>query len=239
MRALKDLEQISALSRERISANLEQLQRSGQAIQLADQWIDAQSMKLWLHRLNSTVAEHHRNNPLLPGMSHAHLKTMLPKQLSNKAFEELLQRAQLERVGEWIKQQDFTPSPDPEQQKIVDAICSAYKQADMQVKGRTEMLGRIDFGAQNPEDILGYILFSAKLIKLSDEIYFHPDSYTKALNALIKHFSQHTSLTLAEYRDIIGSARKPVQALLEYFDALKYTLRKGDARQAWKLPKPD
>ncbi|MBW2187891.1 MAG: SelB C-terminal domain-containing protein [Deltaproteobacteria bacterium] len=27
-----------------------------------------------------------------------------------------------------------------------------------------------------------------------------------------------------------------MQALLEYFDTLKYTMRKGDAREAWKLP---
>jgi selenocysteine-specific elongation factor len=27
-----------------------------------------------------------------------------------------------------------------------------------------------------------------------------------------------------------------MQALLEHFDALKYTMRKGDERVAWKLP---
>ncbi|MCA1796408.1 MAG: selenocysteine-specific translation elongation factor [Geobacteraceae bacterium] len=236
---VKDLEQISALSRERITANLEQLQNSAQAIALGDQWVDASSMKLWLHRIKEAVAAHHTTNPLLPGMGHAPLKALLPKRLSNKAFEELLLRAELERVGEWIKETQFTPRPDAAQEQIIDAICSAYKRAGVQVKGRTEMLGRIDFGAENPEDLLGYIFFSAKLIKLTDDIFIHPDAYTQALNALIQHFSKHSSLTLAEYRDLIGSARKPVQALLEYFDAQKYTLRKGDAREAWKLPKPD
>ncbi|MDY0184469.1 MAG: SelB C-terminal domain-containing protein, partial [Desulfuromonadaceae bacterium] len=75
-----------------------------------------------------------------------------------------------------------------------------------------------------------------KLIKLSEDIFIHPESYTQALNTLIAHFKQHSSLTLAQYRDLLGSARKPVQALLEYFDAHKYTMRKGDAREAWKLP---
>lgn len=233
---IKELEQISALSRERISTNLEQLQHSGQVAQIADQWIDTGSMKLWLHRLNSAVEQHHTKNPLLPGMGHASLKALLPKALSNKAFEALLSQAGLERIGEWIKQQDFVPNPNPQQEMIIDAICSAYKQAGVQIKGRTEMLGQIEFGSHNPEDLLGYIFFSTKLIKLSEDIFIHPESYTQALNTLIMHFKQHPSLTLAQYRDLLGSARKPVQALLEYFDAHKYTMRKGDAREAWKLP---
>jgi selenocysteine-specific elongation factor len=59
-----------------------------------------------------------------------------------------------------------------------------------------------------------------------------------AVKKLIDHFASHQSLTLGEYRDLLGSARKPVQALLEHFDALKYTMRTGDAREAWKLPEP-
>lgn len=233
---IKELEQISALSRERISDNLVQLQHSGHVAQIADQWIDAGSMKLWLHRLRAAVEQHHKENPLLPGMGHAALKALLPKGLSNKAFEELLNQAELERIGEWIKQQNFCPSPNPQQEEIIAAICAAYRQAGVQIKGRTEMLGRIEFGSENLEDLLGYIFFRAQLIKLSDDIFIHPESYTQALNTLIEHFKQHPSLTLAQYRDLLGSARKPVQALLEYFDAHKYTLRKGDAREAWKLP---
>jgi selenocysteine-specific elongation factor len=44
-------------------------------------------------------------------------------------------------------------------------------------------------------------------------------------------------LTLGEFRDLIGSARKQTQAILELFDSLKYTMRKGDERVAWQLPK--
>ncbi|MBN2428388.1 MAG: SelB C-terminal domain-containing protein [Deltaproteobacteria bacterium] len=54
---------------------------------------------------------------------------------------------------------------------------------------------------------------------------------------LILRFTNET-LTLAEFRDKFGSARKQTQALLEHFDSLKYTMRRGDARVAWKLPSP-
>jgi selenocysteine-specific elongation factor len=236
---IKDLEQICALSRERISTNLEQLQNSGQALALGDQWVDTASMKLWLHRMQECVTRYHEENPLLPGMGHAPLKALLPRQLSNKAFEELTVRAGLERIGEWIKQPDFTPEPDGAQEKIISKLVDEYRRAGVQVKGKTEMLSRIEIGTQSIDDLLGYIFFTRQLIRLNDEIFIHPEAYSTALKALIRHFKQHQTLTLAEYRDLIGSARKPVQALLEYFDEHKYTLRKGDAREAWKLPEAD
>ncbi|MEJ2700793.1 MAG: SelB C-terminal domain-containing protein, partial [Desulfuromonadales bacterium] len=58
----------------------------------------------------------------------------------------------------------------------------------------------------------------------------------RGLALLKEHFDGHETLTLAEFRDRFGSARKQVQALLEHFDGLKYTMRKGDVRVAWKLP---
>ncbi|MBW2690957.1 MAG: SelB C-terminal domain-containing protein, partial [Deltaproteobacteria bacterium] len=54
--------------------------------------------------------------------------------------------------------------------------------------------------------------------------------------ALKNHFASKETLTLAEFRDLIGSARKQTQAILELFDSRKYTMRKGDERVAWKIP---
>jgi selenocysteine-specific elongation factor len=66
---------------------------------------------------------------------------------------------------------------------------------------------------------------------------FHRTAYATALTALRGHFAAKPTVTLAEFRDRIGSARKQTQALLEHFDALKYTMRRGDERVAWQLPK--
>jgi selenocysteine-specific elongation factor len=66
---------------------------------------------------------------------------------------------------------------------------------------------------------------------------FHRDAYALALAALRDHFAANSTLTLAEFRDRLGNARKQTQALLEHFDALKYTMRRGDERVPWQLPK--
>lgn len=233
---VKELEQISGMGREKISSLLQEMQDDNRVMQLADQWLPITLIRAFKQQMLASVEQFHHANPLLPGIPHATLKARLPKQLSGKAFDQLLGDTALQRAGEWVQIEGFKPQPSPAQQKMLDTIESVYRQAGVQAKGRREMLDPLAIADDVLEDCLGFLFFNTILVKLNDETFFHRDSYNKALRQLVHHFATQQSVTLAEYRDLIGSARKPVQALLEYFDQLKYTMRQGDARQAWKLP---
>nr|WP_320048488.1 selenocysteine-specific translation elongation factor [uncultured Desulfuromonas sp.] len=235
---VKELEQVSGMGKERITSHLEQLAQEGKVHQIADQWVPTSLLRAFEAQLVDQVSRGHQDNPLLPGTPHATLKARLPKQLSPKAFDALLGRTPLQRVGEWVQTEGFHPTPTDKQNQDLDRIESAYKSAGVQAKGRRDMLDDFDFSDEQLEEYLGYLFFNGRLIKLNDDTFFHHSSYRLAVEKLVAHFAQNASLTLGEYRDILGSARKPVQALLEHFDALKYTMRKGDAREAWNLPDP-
>lgn len=233
---IKDLEQISGMGREKITNHLKDLEQQNQVCLLADQWLPCPVMRSFSERLAEHVSHFHQQNPLLPGMPHATLKAKLSKRLSGKAFDQLLATTALQRVGEWVQVANYIPQPTAEQQQILDKIEANYLKAGVVAKGRREMLEPLGLDDETIEDCLGYLFFNTILIKLNEETFFHRSCYQHALQQLIDHFAQQQSLTLAQYRDLIGSARKPVQALLEHFDMLKYTMRKGDAREAWKLP---
>ncbi|RLB62215.1 MAG: selenocysteine-specific translation elongation factor, partial [Deltaproteobacteria bacterium] len=84
--------------------------------------------------------------------------------------------------------------------------------------------------------LLAFLFANGILVRLNDDSLIHREAYQKALIALKNHFASKETLTLAEFRDLIGSARKQTQAILELFDSRKYTMRKGDERVAWKIP---
>ncbi|MCD6525763.1 MAG: selenocysteine-specific translation elongation factor [Desulfuromonas sp.] len=233
---VKDLEQLSGMGRERITTHLNTLQEDGKVQQLGDQWLPTALVRAFSERLVETVEQFHHHNPLLPGIPHATLKSRLPKRLNGKTFEQLLAITALQRAGEWVQIEGFQPQPSVQQQQYLQKIEQAYKQIGVQAKGRREMLDSLAIDEEILEDCLGYLFFNGILIKLNDDTFFHHDSYQQALRQLVDHFAGQPTLTLGQYRDLIGSARKPVQALLEHFDDLKYTMRKGDAREAWKLP---
>lgn len=233
---IKDLEQLSGMGKEKITTHLKTLEQMKQVCLLADQWLPCALARSFSERMVECVDQFHQQNPLLPGMPHATLKAKLSKRLSGKAFEHLLANTALQRVGEWVQVEGYIPKPSAEQQLILDKIEANYRQAGVLAKGRREMLEPLGIDDDTAEDCLGYLFFNKILIKLNEETFFHHTSYQHALQQLIDHFAKQQSLTLAQYRDLIGSARKPTQAVLEYFDTLKYTMRKGDAREAWKLP---
>jgi len=233
---VKDLEQLSGMGREKITINLKALEKQKQVCLLADQWLPTVLVRSFSERMVENVKQFHLQNPLLPGMPHATLKAKLSKRLSGKAFDQLLEKTALQRAGEWVQTEGFIPKPSADQQQILDKIEASYLEAGVVAKGRREMIDPFGLDEDIVEDYLGYLFFNNILIKLNDETFFHRTCYLQALQQLIDHFSTQQSLTLAQYRDLIGSARKPVQAVLEYFDIQKYTMRKGDAREAWKLP---
>jgi len=236
---VKELEQASGLGRERIEDHLERLAEDGTVIRLGDQWLTGETVRAWERLLLERCTRFHADNPLLHGIPLATLKGILPHPLAAKGFDALLNR--LEERGELTRRLDnaalpgFRPEPSPEQKKNIDAILKNYEDAGALAKNRTEMLARLNLSEAEANDCLGYLFAEGLLIRLNDENFFHHKTFDFAISLLRDKFADR-EFSLAEFRDELGSARKAVQALLEYFDAQKYTMRKGDVRVAWKLP---
>ncbi|PLX78450.1 MAG: selenocysteine-specific translation elongation factor [Desulfuromonas sp.] len=236
---LKELEQASGLGRERITEHLQRLQQADQALQLGDQWLSTATVRSWQRLLLERVAACHQDKPLLPGIPHATLKAALPAKLAPKGFEQMLcdavDKGLLRLTGEWVAASDFTPMPSPSQQQALDRLTRVYASHGVQAKGRVDMLAEAQVSDSEADDLLAFLFNSETLVRLNDDSFLHSDAYQQCLAALKQHFSAHQTLTLAQFRDLIGSARKQTQAVLEYFDSRKYTMRKGDERVAWQL----
>ncbi len=237
---VKELEQISGMGRERILDNLQALEAEEKVLLLGDQWLAGETLRSWRHRLVEETARFHLQHPLLPGIPHATLKSALPGKLAPKAFDQLLEQTrsegELAQNGETLRRPDFVPAPSAEQARQIERIEAAYRDAGVLAKNRNEMLERLALEPDGADTCLAFLFGTGRLVKLNEESFLHAEAYQAALSALVEHFATSQTLTLAEFRDRIGSARKQVQALLEHFDALKYTLRRGDERVAWKLP---
>jgi selenocysteine-specific elongation factor len=237
---LKELEQASGLGRERVTALLDNLAEAEQVCRLGDQWVTVETARAWQRVLEDVVGNYHRDYALLPGIPHATLKAALPAKVAPKTFDQLLselvENGRLIQRQEWIARADFTPSPTVEQTLMLQKLEKVYLAAGIEAKGRVDMLALANVPDTQVEALLAYLFANGTLVRLNDDSFMHREAYRTALAALKTHFAGQETLTLAQFRDLIGSARKQTQAILEYFDALKYTMRKGDERVAWQLP---
>ena len=67
------------------------------------------------------------------------------------------------------------------------------------------------------------------VVKVGDALY--RGTQIAAIHARLEgHFAAHKDLTMAQFRDLIGTSRKYAVPLLEWFDAREITVRSGDFR---------
>ncbi len=238
---VKELEQASGLGRERITNLLADLEAAEQVCRVGDQWVTIETARAWHRVLIESVDNYHRDHALQPGIPHATLKAMLPPKVAPKAFEQLLgdliKEEKLVQRDEWVARTDFTPQPTEEQTELLQRLVKVYLEAGVEAKGRVDMLALAKIPEAHVESLLSFLFANHVLVRLNDDSFLHKGAYQKAVSALVNHFASNETLTLGEFRDLIGSARKQTQAILELFDSLKYTMRRGDERVAWQLPK--
>ena len=61
-------------------------------------------------------------------------------------------------------------------------------------------------------------------------IHFRKVDFDKAMDMLLEYLSSHDTITLGEFRDLLGTSRKYAMALLEFCDRRGVTKKTGDAR---------
>ena len=145
-------------------------------------------------------------------------------------------------AGLLVPQRDLIATPgwkpqlQPDQQQIVARIEAHFRAAGFDVKNNQEVLLQLGLDHIDAEVYFTYLYLEGMLVRLNQESSLHKEHYRQAEKLMIKHFKQHPTLTLAQFRDQLGSGRKLTQAVLELFDSLKFTRRVDDHRVAWQLP---
>jgi selenocysteine-specific elongation factor len=83
----------------------------------------------------------------------------------------------------------------------------------------------------NGED-LAALRAAGRAIRVSKTLHFHPDTIASVRDRLIALAGRGDGvITLAQFRDELGTSRRFAQALLEHFDSDRVTIRHGDERR--------
>jgi selenocysteine-specific elongation factor len=74
------------------------------------------------------------------------------------------------------------------------------------------------------------LLDQGKLVKVSEAIVLERTAYTSAVTQVVSYLQEHETITVAQARDLLGTSRKYMLAILEHLDAQHITRRRGDDR---------
>jgi selenocysteine-specific elongation factor len=85
--------------------------------------------------------------------------------------------------------------------------------------------------AEVGEEIVNALIELGELTAVSQEVIFRTSDYETMVTTIRAALVQKGQVSLAEVRDLLGTTRKYVQALLEHLDAIGATVREGDFRK--------
>jgi selenocysteine-specific elongation factor len=217
--------------------SLPALLKATMAQQSAVHGLEARHVGDWLYateawnvlaqRAIAEVAAYHAAHPLRPGMAREELRSRL--RLAPAAFPSALSTL----VAEGMLEEREGAVAIPGHQVAVD-------QADGPASRLVELLGDAPFAPPSLQDamqrtgagaeVVRALAQRGDIVRLSDDIAFTRDAYLKAIDMVKELIAATGSVTVAQLRDRLGASRRPVLALLEHLDSVKFTRRVGDQR---------
>jgi selenocysteine-specific elongation factor len=196
----------------------EELARSGAARPAGEHLVATETLEELRRRALELVADHHRRQPLEPGFD-------LPALAAALGLDAARARAALEGTEGLVVEQGRARlashrgrvAGEPEAQRLLAALDAV----PFSPPAPSEVAG-------SPEVVRG-LLREGLLLDLDGTI-FTATAVEKARQVVREGFERHGSLTVSQARDLLGSSRKYVLAILAHFDAEGVTRRRGDER---------
>ena len=233
--AWREVTERARLTPEHVTPALEALRAQGTLVVLSgDPPRDAEALVVTQSQLATLIstlirglAEYHASNPLRRAMPKEELRSRLA--LAPRALAALLgamaAQAQVVDVGQGVRLPGHAPRFSPGEELAVAALlaqCARDPYNTPSVKMCIQAVG---------ETVYAALLDQGRLRQISSEVVLLAETY-ETMVARVREVLQHKgTLTVAEARDLFGSSRKYVLALLEHLDAQGLTQRIGDERR--------
>jgi selenocysteine-specific elongation factor len=181
------------------------------------------------------LRSYHAQNPLRLGMARSELRSRLQGALSGsalgpKVYAGIVERLQTQGVVEadearvWLAGRRVTLSD--LQQAAVTRTLAAFAASPASPPNLPETMNLL--GGES--ELLDMLLEEGRLLRIGGDVLFGCDAFDALAARVVAQLQQHGTLTLAEARDLLGTSRKYVQALLEEMDVRRITRREGETR---------
>ncbi|NKB71360.1 MAG: selenocysteine-specific translation elongation factor [Candidatus Latescibacteria bacterium] len=239
LRAAVDLAGELGLELARTEALLGELERDGQAVLLtADNRLHAVHRSLWDdlgQRIEVGLEEYHGQFPLRPGPNREELKNRCVRQLAAPLYEHLLQG--LEKAGRIVMEgavvrlvgHSIQFSADEE--TIKEQIETRLKQADWADMPDGEKLAQqLEADRKQIDAMLRALQDLGSVIPLEGGLVVHIEVLDAVREKLRAKLEESGAISVADFRDLIGSNRKYALALLGFFDSQGFTQRRENVR---------
>ena len=155
--------------------------------------------------------------------------------LDQKVFETLLRL--IEEVvieKDILRLNSFSISLSADKKTLKEDILKILEDAEFQPPSKDDLAKSISIKPHEIAELLKLMAAEKSLVRINDSLYISTSNHQNMMDRLTAFFSNNPEMTVAEFRDTLGTTRKFAIPFLEYLDSNKITLRVGEIRKFLK-----
>lgn len=211
----------------------EKLQAEGKALGFAGIWFSAEGLRLGVERLLSTLLAMHEKSPLAAYLPREQVTARAGLPWAGKPLDRLLshfaQQGILVVSGTTIRHPDHRVKLTDRQEAFLKRVEALLLEGGVNTPPPFDLSKLVPAPTQAVDEILRLGVEAGRLVKVADNI-FYTSSQVEDLKAKVREASKGKPFAAGDLRDALGTTRKYIIPLLEYFDLIRFTVRTGDTR---------
>ncbi|NLY70547.1 MAG: selenocysteine-specific translation elongation factor [Clostridiales bacterium] len=220
-----------------VSSDIEKLVNEERVIKLADDLIVHKDYFDFVKEVvNDILEDYHKKNPISSGIQKGELYNRLADKLripdlkiSDLLIKLFKDTGLINDKGKVVALSTFKVSYNKEQLELQESLEKRYYDYGYEMAELEEAIS--DYKDKNlAKQIVEALESEGKLHRISYKYYMHKTHWDRAISQLYDYIKENEKITLAEYRDLLGTSRKYAVMILEYLDEQKITKLVGDSR---------
>jgi selenocysteine-specific elongation factor len=198
----------------------------------SERWMDSDVFDALRRSCVGAVAAHHAERPTDPWVGIAGVVARLDANVAEEsvraALDAAVESGELESGGSGVRALGHAAHvADPELLERVAARLDAAGLTPPTQSQLAEALGA-DLAALTP--VLEHLVNESRATRVAQGLFFDSAAIENLRDSLIRHLEANTEIDPAGYKQLTGTTRKHTVPLMEYFDAQRVTLRRGNVR---------
>ena len=216
-----------------LGSAIDQLAGKALCVKAQDTFFHRDTIAAFRGQLVGLLSAFHRENPLKPGLPKEELKNRLKSVLKGeeKAFLLLPFIPEVALDRDLLRLAGFSVSLSQGDETLRGRILAAIEQEGFLPPLRKEIADRLRIPEKELADLLKLMTTEGQLVRINDSLHVTEPLYQKMLELLRAFYAKKPEMTVAEFRDVLGTSRKFALPFLEYLDSHRITLRVGDVRK--------
>lgn len=211
----------------------ERLRKGGRLLGFADLWFTPETFEAASERFLATLRRLHQERPGAPAHPRERVAQLAGLPWAGRPLDRILAHlAEQGRVaveGTSVRDPSFQIPLSARQRQFLDRIKAALDEEGVNVPSALDLARKLAVPPQAVEEMLRIGVDRREVVRIGDGLHYTPEGLSRIQRAVREAFGTRP-FSAGEFRDALGTSRKYAIPLLEHFDSVRFTVRRGDQR---------